>query len=52
MKRFLLASVMLLALFAPAPPTPASCARELGISWSAEEGSTEQLDAFQLCLAR
>ncbi len=31
------------------PTSPEACARQLGISYSAEDGATERLDAFQLC---
>lgn len=52
----LLASLLLLGGFmlgrssAPAAPSPAACAYQLGIAWSPEEGATERLTDFDRCL--
>lgn len=34
----------------PAPSIFQQCADRLGIEWSAEDGATEQLNAFSLCV--
>lgn len=50
----IIASCLAIAILGPCEPTPthtpSACARRLGISWSVEEGATEQLDAFQDCV--
>lgn len=47
-----LAVAVLLIFGAPGSwsPREAVCARTLGISWSVENGATEQLEAFARCV--
>jgi hypothetical protein len=53
----ILATAAILTLHAPScDPMPAGyvveegCAREVGVSWSVEEGATEELDRFGECV--
>ncbi len=51
--RYLLALALCLAALNSSPtPTPKGCAHKLGIAYSVDDGATERLDDFALCLAR
>lgn len=52
-RRILAGAAVAAVVLWPAPRaahTPADCARALGISYSVEQGATEHLNAFGLCL--
>ncbi len=50
MKRLLASLALVAALTGPTGAlTPSQCAKALGITYSAQDGATERLDAFQAC---
>lgn len=51
--RILCAAAVAAVVLIPAPravSTPAECAAALGVSYSVEQGATEELTAFGVCL--